>query len=49
MTAEAVTAKLNEVKEALAEFGDTAAKLVRENPGPPSAPPRPPAYLGLRP
>ncbi len=32
MTTEAVTAKMNEVKKELAEFGDIAAKLVRENP-----------------
>jgi ElaB/YqjD/DUF883 family membrane-anchored ribosome-binding protein len=32
MTTQAVTEKLNEVKEELAEFRDSATKLVRRNP-----------------
>src|SRR5258706_5727233 len=32
MTTEAVTAKMNEAKQELAELGGIAAKLVRENP-----------------
>ena len=32
MTTKAVTEKMNEVKEELAEFGDIATKLVRKNP-----------------
>ncbi|HKA41219.1 MAG TPA: hypothetical protein VKF40_04430 [Burkholderiales bacterium] len=32
MTTEAVTEKMNEVKQELAEFGDIATKLVREHP-----------------
>ena len=32
MTSEAVTEKIDDMKKELAELGDTAAKLVRENP-----------------